>query len=720
MYSGKTLCLKSIENGFAEINFDNQSGSVNVFNQETLADLHQAVSILGNATDIRGLLLSSSKSVFVVGADITEFSSMFAASKEDFLKGAQHANSLFSQIEDMPFPSVAAINGFALGGGFEVCLACDCRLISSTAAIGLPETGLGILPGWGGTVRLPRLVGYATAVQWVTSGNQQKPEAALAAGAVDGVVAPEALRDESLKLLAELADGSRDYQARRTQKLSALAEAPEEVTGLSENFQAMIQSKVGVHYPAPLKVVELMTAAASADRDEAIRLENLAFYEISQTPQARAMVGLFLNDQAITKRARGYAAALSEKPAPVSLAGVIGAGIMGGGIAYQNAVRGYAVAMKDIADSALDLGMQEASKLLGKSVKRGKLSEEGAAQIMAKITPTLDDAAIADCDMVVEAVVELESVKKQVLPSVEAQLASTAIIASNTSTISINRLAESLERPENFCGMHFFNPVHAMKLVEVIRGEKTSDKTIAAVCNYALGLGKKPIVVNDCPGFLVNRVLFAMTFGLEILLKEGADFQQVDKVMEAWGLPMGPAYLMDVIGIDTIIHCYSSMIEGLPERYIKGDNWPTETIHNTGRLGQKNGLGYYRYELNEKGKPAKLVDPDTVALLESIAGPAHQIAAEEIVDRLLISMAMEMVRCLEEGIVSSPAEADMALIYGVGFPAFRGGICRWMDEEGLQSIVERGDKYAHLSELYRPTEKLRKMAANGDSFFSSV
>jgi len=280
---------------------------------------------------------------------------------------------------------------------------------------------LGILPGWGGTVRLPRLVGYATAVQWVTSGNQQKPEAALAAGAVDGVVAPEALRDESLKLLAELADGSRDYQARRTQKLSALVEAPEEVTGLSENFQAMIQSKVGVHYPAPLKVVELMTAAASADRDEAIRLENLAFYEISQTPQARAMVGLFLNDQAITKRARGYAATLSEKPAPVSLAGVIGAGIMGGGIAYQNAVRGYAVAMKDIADSALDLGMQEASKLLGKSVKRGKLSEEGAAQIMAKITPTLDDAAIADCDMVVEAVVELESVKKQVLPSVEAQ-----------------------------------------------------------------------------------------------------------------------------------------------------------------------------------------------------------------------------------------------------------------------------------------------------------
>ena len=718
MYSGKTLSLKAIEDGFVEINFDNQSESVNKFNQETLAELQSAVEIMASAADIRGLLLTSGKPVFVVGADITEFTDMFSASKQEFLDGAQHANDIFSRIEDMPFPSVAAINGFALGGGFEVCLACDSRVIAANAAVGLPETGLGILPGWGGTVRLPRLAGYSIAVQWISSGSQQKPEAALAAGAVDKVVAPEALREESLKLLAELADGSRDYSARRSQKLSPLTETSEALSGMSDKFQSMIQGSIGNHYPAPIKVVELITKAATAGRDEAIALENLAFYEISQTPQARALVGLFLSDQFIAKRAKGYALALGEKLAPVAQAGVIGAGIMGGGIAYQNAVKGFYVVMKDIAEPALDQGINEANKLLGKSVKRGKLTEEAAAQILGKITPTLEDEAIADCDMLVEAVVELESVKKQVLPAIESQVSASATITSNTSTISINRLAESLERPENFCGMHFFNPVHAMKLVEIIRGEKTSDKTIAAVCNYALGLGKKPIVVNDCPGFLVNRVLFAMTFGLEILLKEGADFQQIDKVMEAWGLPMGPAYLMDVIGIDTIIHCYSSMIEGLPERYIKGDNWPTETIHGAGRLGQKNGLGYYKYELNEKGKPAKLVDVEAVALLESIAGPAHQVDAAEIVDRLLVSMAMEMVRCLEEGIVASPAEADMALIYGVGFPAFRGGICRWMDEEGLQSIVDRGDKYAHLSELYRPTEKLRDMAAKGESLFS--
>ena len=718
MYSGKTLSLSAIEDGFVEINFNSQSGSVNKFDQETLGDLQRAVSLLSEQSDIRGLLLSSAKSVFVVGADITEFSAMFSESKEDFLKAAQTVNGLFSQIEDLPFPSVASINGFALGGGFEVCMACDSRVISATAAVGLPETGLGILPGWGGTVRLPRLVGYGTAMQWVTSGAQQKPEAALAAGAVDAVVAPDALRAESLKLLQELAVGSRDYKARRLQKLSPLPEPAQEVHAFSANVEAMIKGKMGNHYPAPLKVLELMNQAAGLGRDEAIKLENLAFYEITQTPQARALVGLFLSDQYISKRAKGYAKVLAEKPAPIALAGVIGAGIMGGGIAYQNAVRGYSVAMKDIAEPALDLGLQEANKLLGKSIKRGKLTEEGAAQILSKITPTLADEDIAGCDMVVEAVVELESVKKQVLPAVEALLAPTAVITSNTSTISINRLAESLARPENFCGMHFFNPVHAMKLVEVIRGEKTSDKTIAAVCNYALGLGKKPIVVNDGAGFLVNRVLFGMTFGLEILLKEGADFQQIDKVMEDWGLPMGPAYLMDVIGIDTIVHCYTSMRDGLPERFISGDQWPTETLYNANRLGQKNGLGYYQYALNEKGKPAKMVDADAVALLESIAGPADQVDQEEIIDRLLTSMAMEMVHCLEEGIVASPAEADMALIYGVGFPAFRGGICRWMDEEGLQSIVDRGDKYSHLSELYRPTEKLRQMAAAGQSFYS--
>ena len=716
MFEGQTLSLTKLDNDFAEIKFDCQSGSVNKFNEETLGELRQALDALKQQTGIRGLMLSSGKSVFVVGADITEFKAMFSSTKEDFIAGAQVANALFSEIEDLPYPTVAAINGFALGGGFEICMACDLRVISSKAAVGLPETSLGILPGWGGTVRLPRLIGYTAAVNWITSGGQHNPRDAQAAGAVDMVVEPDLLRTEALQALQEMVDGNREYQARREQKLSALTMSEAEVEATSSNFRTAVLGRVGNHYPAPLMVVDLIAKAAGLGRDDAIRCENEAFYEISQTPQARAMVGLFLNDQYVVKQAKNRA--IAHKPAPINTAGVIGAGIMGGGIAYQNAIRGYDVVMKDIADAALDLGTKEASKLLAKSVKRGKFDEQKAEKILAKIHPTLVDDDIAKCDMLVEAVVELEAVTKQVLPAVESQLTASAVITSNTSTISISRLADSLQRPENFCGMHFFNPVHAMPLVEIIRGEKTSDATIAAVCAYALGLGKKPIVVNDCPGFLVNRVLFAMLFGLEMMLAEGADFQQVDKVMESWGLPMGPAYLMDVIGIDTINHCYPVMIDGLPERFKKtADVWPTEAIFNAERLGQKNSLGYYRYELNEKGKPGKSVDSDVIAMLANLYGEAKTVDGDEIIDRLMIAMAMEMVHCLEEGVVASPAEADMSLIYGVGFPAFRGGICRWMDEIGLQEVCDRGDQYTSVSELYRPTQKLRAMAANGETFY---
>ena len=717
MFEGNTLSLTTLDNDYAEIKFDSQSGSVNKFNAETLAELRQAMDMLKQQQGIKGLLLSSGKSVFVVGADITEFKGMFSASKEQFIEAAYVVNELFSEIEDLPYPSVAAINGFALGGGFEVCLACDCRVISSKAAIGLPETGLGIIPGWGGTVRLPRLIGYTDAVQWIVSGQQQKPAAAQQAGAVDVIAEPEELRTESLKVLQEMVDGTRDYEARRLQKTSPLTLSDAELEAAASNYRAAVVGKLGSHYPAQLKAIDLVAGAASLGREEAVRRENVAFYEISQTPQARALVGLFLNEQYVVKLAKNRAVA--HKPEPIKTAGVIGAGIMGGGIAYQNAIRGYSVVMKDIAQPALDLGIAEATKLLGKSVSRGKLTDDKAQQLLSSIRPTLVDSDINGCEILVEAVVELEVVKMQVLAAAEALLPTTSIMTSNTSTISINRLAEPLQRPENFCGMHFFNPVHAMPLVEIIRGEHTSDATVAAVCTYALGLGKKPIVVNDCPGFLVNRVLFAMLFGLEIMISEGADFQQIDKVMEGWGLPMGPAYLMDVIGIDTINHCYPVMMDGLPQRFKKtADVWPTEAVCNAKRLGQKNGLGYYRYELNEKGKPAKAVDPEVIAMLESLYGAAKQLDADEIIDRLMVAMAMEMIHCLEEGVVASPAEADMALIYGVGFPPFHGGICRWMDEIGLQEICDRGDRYLSISELYRPTQKLRAMAAKGETLYS--
>ena len=309
MFEGNTLSLTTLDNDYAEIKFDSQSGSVNKFNAETLAELRQAMDLLKQQQGIKGLLLSSGKSVFVVGADITEFKGMFSASKEQFIEAAYVVNELFSEIEDLPYPSVAAINGFALGGGFEVCLACDCRVISSKAAIGLPETGLGIIPGWGGTVRLPRLIGYTDAVQWIVSGQQQKPAAAQQAGAVDVIAEPEELRTESLKVLQEMVDGTRDYGARRLQKTSPLTLSDAELEATASNYRAAVVGKLGSHYPAQLKAIDLVAGAASLGREEAVRRENVAFYEISQTPQARALVGLFLNEQYVVKLAKNRAVA---------------------------------------------------------------------------------------------------------------------------------------------------------------------------------------------------------------------------------------------------------------------------------------------------------------------------------------------------------------------------------------------------------------------------
>jgi 3-hydroxyacyl-CoA dehydrogenase/enoyl-CoA hydratase/3-hydroxybutyryl-CoA epimerase/enoyl-CoA isomerase len=719
MYHGKTLKLIRLEDDFLEICFDNQIGSVNKFDRQTLDELAEAMAILKKSSSAKGLLLTSNKNVFVVGADIAEFSDMFAATEVEFVARAAEVNRLFSDIEDLPMPSVAAINGFALGGGFEICLACDGRVMSSKASVGLPEITLGIMPGWGGTVRLPRVIGLEQSVNWITSGKPQSAYAAAEAGAIDHIVEPESLRNSAIALLSDLSKDQTTIEHRRLAKRMPVSTDVDNSHVMFEKAHNAVLGKNSNHYPAGAMIVDLLEQSVFCDRDTAIKLENSAFYRVINTPTARALTGVFLGEQFVVKQAKLRAGERPVAAKSYSPAAVIGAGIMGGGIAYQSAISGVPAVMKDIQQTALDLGINEASKLLDRAVSRGKLTEKKAETVLNHIKPTLDDGDLGECNIVVEAVVELESVKSAVLRTVESSINNPgAIITSNTSTISISRLADSLLRPENFCGMHFFNPVHAMPLVEIIRGNKTSDRTIATVCAYALKLGKKPIVVNDCPGFLVNRVLFASIFGMEMLVAQGADFQHIDRIMEEWGLPMGPAYLSDVIGLDTVMHCYSVLFAGLAERFIPiTPASPSSVLLNESRLGQKSQMGFYHYPINERGRLVKQADPLVTACFDHLFGKALEFSQEEIVARVMTPMAMEMVRCLEEGIVESPAEADMALIYGVGFPRFRGGICRWMDEIGLQTLCDLGDKYRHISPLYEPTDGLRAKAARGESMY---
>lgn len=329
--------------------------------------------------------------------------------------------------------------------------------------------------------------------------------------------------------------------------------------------------------------------------------------------------------------------------------------------------------MKDINPQALTLGMTEASNLLNKQLERGKINGAKLASVLTTIQPTLDYTGFERADVVVEAVVENPQIKAKVLAETEQHLREDAVLASNTSTIPISLLAQSLQRPENFCGMHFFNPVPRMPLVEVIRGEQTSEATICKVVAWASKMGKTPIVVNDCPGFFVNRVLFPYFAAFSLLLRDGADFRQIDKVMEKqFGWPMGPAWLLDVVGIDTAHHAQQVMAQGFPSRMQKDYRDAIDVLFEAKRYGQKNGLGFYQWEQDKKGKAQKRADPAVDALLEPICEPKRVFSDEDIANRMMLPMLNEVVRCLEENIIASPAEADMALVYGLGFPPFRG------------------------------------------------
>lgn len=697
-----------------ELIFDRQGEAVNVLGSSTIKELGEAVAAIKAKTGVKGLLMSSAKEAFIVGADITEFHGIFGETEEFLVEMNLKVHELFNSIEDLPFPTVTAINGLALGGGCEMLLTTDFRVMADTAKIGLPETKLGIVPGWGGCVRLPRLIGADNAIEWIAGGTENRADVALKMGAADAVVSKENLRDAALDILAQAQAGNLDWQARREQKKAPLKLNPIESMMVFETAKGFVAGKAGPHYPAPVEAIKAIQKGATASREKAQLVEAKTFAKMAKTDVCYNLVGLFLNDQLVKKKAAAY----QKQVDPVKKAAVLGAGIMGGGVAYQSASKGTPIMMKDINEAALQLGLKEASKLLGGQLKRKRITAEQMAESLGRIRPTLSYGDFGDVELTVEAVVENAKVKATVLAELENHVAEDAIIASNTSTISINSLAKNLKRPENFCGMHFFNPVHRMPLVEVIRGEKSSEKAIAATVTYAKQMGKTPIVVNDCPGFLVNRILFPYFGGFIGLVEQGADFRRVDKVMEKFGWPMGPAYLLDVVGLDTAVHANEVMAEGFPDRMKRDGKTVLNAMYDAGRLGQKNSTGFYKYEEDRKGKPQKKNDETTDALIQPLVKANEELTDEQIVARMMVPLCLETVRCLEDNIVGTPAEADMALIYGIGFPPFRGGALRYIDAMGVQAFVDLADSLAELGPLYAPTDKLRAMAANNEQFYS--
>lgn len=551
----------------------------------------------------------------------------------------------------------------------------------------------------------------------ITQGKACRAEEALKVGLLDAIVDSDKLIDSAITTLTQAIEEKLDWQKRRQQKTSALTLSKLEAMMSFTMAKGVVDQVAGKHYPAPMTAVVAIEEAARLSRDAALDIERKHFIKLAKSTEAQALVGIFLNDQYIKGLAKQSAKAASQD---TQHAAVLGAGIMGGGIAYQSALKGVPVLMKDIAPHSLELGMTEAAKLLNKQLERGKIDGFKMAGILASITPSLHYAGIDQADVIVEAVVENPKVKAAVLSEVEGLVDEETILTSNTSTIPINLLAKSLKRPQNFCGMHFFNPVHRMPLVEIIRGEHTSEDTINRVVAYAAKMGKSPIVVNDCPGFFVNRVLFPYFAGFSLLMRDGANFTEIDKVMERqFGWPMGLAYLLDVVGIDTAHHAQAVMAEGFPTRMAKSGREAIDALYEAKKFGQKNGSGFYQYTVDKKGKPKKAFSDEVLAILAPVCGAPQSFDPQTIIERTMIPMINEVVLCLEEEIIASAQEADMALVYGLGFPPFRGGVFRYLDTIGVANYVAMAEKYASLGALYQVPQLLKSMAQQGKSFYSA-
>lgn len=717
MYQGQFFQLNTLssESDIIELVFDAQQDPVNTLRREALLELEECVGKI-EASEACGLVIRSAKKLFSAGADVKAFRNLFKdghAAIEDYLAWV---HSIYNRIEDLELPKVAIINGVAAGGGVELTLLCEYRLATADAKISLPEVKLGILPGWGGATRLPRIVGADTAMTWLTTGKNFKTDKAIADHVVDGLASnnPDEAMCQAVQVLRDAIAGDLDWRAKQDEKRQPLPLNDYELAMSVNVARGMVAKAAGPHYPAAGLILDTIEKSARAERNDALAIETSSIVKCVESGVADALVNIFLSDMAVKNIAKQHAKASTQ----TEELGVIGAGIMGGGIAYVSADRGMDVVMKDINKQGLALGLNEANNLLAKQVTRGRKTPQKMGEVLNRISPTLHNASLENCDLLIEAVVENPIVKEKVLAQLE-QTAPNAVIASNTSTLMISGLAQALEKPENFCGIHFFNPVHKMPLVEVIRGEKTSEATIAKAVNYVLQLGKTPVVVNDCAGFLVNRCLTPYFLAFNQIVVDGGDVPTIDKVMsKGFGWPMGPATLLDVIGLDTASHCVDVMDEAFPARLKKPEVNIIEMLNAAGQMGQKSQHGFFRYEKDRKGRLKPAASVETQALFAENCAQPVEMSAEEIQWRMMLPMMFEAIRCLDEGIIASAEEGDIAFIYGTGFPPFRGGLFYYMDTVGAAQLLEIAQQYTYLGSLYQIPQGLIDHAEQKRSFYA--
>ncbi|MFC0278267.1 3-hydroxyacyl-CoA dehydrogenase NAD-binding domain-containing protein [Falsigemmobacter intermedius] len=713
IWQGAQTTLSLAADGLAIFRITQEGAPFNTLGAALHRDLAALVAEVIARSEIRALLMTSGKPDFVVGADISEFGSLFAQDEAGIIATNAPLQSGFSALADLRVPVVVAIGGMALGGGLELALCADARVVSEKALLGVPEVKLGLFPGLGGTVRLPRLTGVEEAMKMIASGAPVPGAKALAIGLADELVPAEELEARAGALALRLA-GDPAGLAERRRLLRGPVAGAEAVD--FDRLIAATRKASPPHQPAAVCAAEMMENTSRLSRDEALQIETARFAALARSQAANALTGTFFAERQVKKAAQKAA---GDAPRVSSLY-VLGAGIMGGGIAWTAARAGMEVRVKDISEAALQKAMEEARRLAAREVARGRLSEEKAQACLARIRTQTDDNGADQADLVIEAVVEKLEVKRQVLAALEPLLRADAVIATNTSSLRVGDIAAALADPGRLVGMHFFNPVPVMPLLEVVRVKATRPEALALAVRCGLDLKKTPVVVSDCPGFLVNRILTAYINAFTRLVAEGVDFRAIDRAMEAWGWPMGPALLEDVVGMDTGAHVIEVISAGYPERMAADYPDVIAAMARAGRLGQKSGAGFYAWSRGSDGRLTRAEDPQADRLVEGLTGGVVKTLSEaEITERLMLPTLLEAICALEEGVVGSAAELDQALLLGIGFPAYAGGALRYADWIGAKALLARAEALCAgpAGAAAAPPALLREKARDNGRFY---
>lgn len=714
----QNLKLETNADGFAILTLDAAGQSMNVVNDAFLADMEAVTAQIAADDSIKGVILTSGKPAFMAGADLTQLVQGFGklTPKEAF-GFSQRATAMHRGIEKSGKPWVAAINGLALGGGFELALACHHRVLvdNPKALVGLPEVNVGLLPGSGGTVRLGILIGFKKALDLLLSGRSVGPAEALKLGIVDEVVPAEKLIEASRAWLATGPDPVRPWDVKGwvpPQKKGLTV--PEDSAAYMMMAGAIAQK--GYNTPAPQAILSCVFEGLQLPFDKALAVESKYFAKLLTDPVARNIIRTtFISKLAAEKGARRPAGVPKSE---VKKLGVLGAGMMGAGIAFVSASAGIEVVLLDRDVPTAEKGKAYTAKVQGKLIEKGKLSQDKADAVLARITPTDDYALLEGCDMIVEAVFEDMGIKAETTRKAEAVIPASAVYASNTSSLPISELAKASQRPDQFIGIHFFSPVDRMGLVEVIVGKQTSKETLAKALDFIAQLRKTPIVVNDSRGFYTSRVFRMFIFEGVAMLEDGVEPARIENAAKAAGFPIGPLALLDEVTMELPVKIIDEAARDAAmtvNKYTIERGMPVlQRMIALGRGSRKAGGGFYEY-------PATGGKHLWSGLAQEFPPAAEQPDLEELKKRFLYSQANETAQTLEEGVLETPEDADLGAIYGWGFPAWTGGTLSYIDTVGIATFVAEADRLAKLyGSRFAPSAWLRAKAEKGEGFYPAA